>query len=1014
MVIAWTTILAKFFQVGLLWPRATTGVLKPDLQMSERVPHPYILQTPDCRCIVLIPVDDILVVGRRSFVVNKLVKCLEKSYEVSTQVLQKHGDQLNFLKGTMALQHDGRLTIQTHHKHMRRLCELLKLNPQLQNKKIPGHSDMDQMDGTPDLDPKQAQTFRTCVGVLLSLAADLPRCQHVVRQLATYSSKPSAKSMVALRHLVAYLACHEDLCMSLNWKGRNVEVFHRHGAKDIEPGESILEVFTHFDWASDRATRGCPLDLAASGCWTTTPSLLQNFVAASVGSKRLSAVAGSVSPADVGTKRLPAARLKSLIAILGLYNLHLGNLEGADDPGRIFSQHQHNVVAVLSTLGLFQMQGCQNPHQFDNRHEVPAWMRVCAPILGLAIFLFFKWISGRHVAHAEQVELDEKPEPSGQTVHDETATTAAVEQTQQIEPTPDSYIALLIERCERRCHGAATRERRDLYGGRVTILNGLRSALTSGHESLKNATMRTFASLSGISDDEGSPHYASINAPTSLTQANRAVNFIASALSAFGGLRIIQLIKNISAAMGSANDIWQLLVNYWPVLLGNTLEWYEFAVYGYLESYMERNFFRGSALATWLGFTATFVARPLGGMFLGILSDSFGRKVAVVITVIGMLAATVGQGLLPTPRGWGEDSFAGQLGLYMLFILRLVQGLCTGGEIGAVSTYVTEVAARRSMGRCVAFISITANLGFMFAREVIWAFQSRIGEEEMLTWGWRWPFLLAFIPGVISVAGRLFCLKETELFEQEHVALLEEDEEVLVKEERNSERKSTRRHLQEFACTHFVEVLIGTGGVISFAVFQYGGLVWVNSFLKKHGAPGNYLMMAGTCSRLLQIILAFPVGWLADLYGTAFVTLAGALVQTAAGLPLFLALEAEPSSVANLFVTYTFGYSLVAVLQFTIYLYCAELFPTAVRTLGVGVSYNIGFGLFGGFAPLLAEASLEWSPYGPGLLLSLAGFVTVVTILSSVHFLETGKVEKLAHIRPRPYLANWADGDVVG
>ena len=113
------------------------------------------------------------------------------------------------------------------------------------------------------------------------------------------------------------------------------------------------------------------------------------------------------------------------------------------------------------------------------------------------------------------------------------------------------------------------------------------------------------------------------------------------------------------------------------IYIKKTLYTYEFSKWGYLESYMERNFFRGSALATWLGFTATFVARPLGGMFLGILSDSFGRKVAVVITVIGMLAATVGQGLLPTPRGWGEESFAGQLGLYMLFILRLAQGLCT-------------------------------------------------------------------------------------------------------------------------------------------------------------------------------------------------------------------------------------------------------------------------------------------------------------------------------------------------
>ena len=85
-------------------------------------------------------------------------------------------------------------------------------------------------------------------------------------------------------------------------------------------------------------------------------------------------------------------------------------------------------------------------------------------------------------------------------------------------------------------------------------------------------------------------------------------------------------------------------------------------VWGYLEIYMERNFFRGSALATWLGFTATFAARPLGGMFLGVLSDFFGRKLAVVITGTGMLVATVGQGLLPTPRDWGEDSVTGQGG----------------------------------------------------------------------------------------------------------------------------------------------------------------------------------------------------------------------------------------------------------------------------------------------------------------------------------------------------------------
>ena len=432
---------------------------------------------------------------------------------------------------------------------------------------------------------------------------------------------------------------------------------------------------------------------------------------------------------------------------------------------------------------------------------------------------------------------------------------------------------------------------------------------------------------------------------------------------------------------------------------------------GYMEVYMQRNFFRGSALATWLGFTATFAARPLGGMFIGMLSDAFGRKLAVVITVIGMLTATVGQGLLPTPRRWGEDSAMGNMGLCLLFCFRLVQGLCTGGEIASVSTYIAEVAGQKSMGRCISCVSMSCNVGFVSARAVIWAVESCLGPEAMIDYGWRWPFLLSSIPGVISVWGRLFCLKESELFEEEHVSESEEEKEAPIMNPREGARKSTRRHLQEFACTHYLEVLIGIGGVVSFAVFQYGGMVWANSFLEKHGASENYVMMAGIGSRLLQIILAFPVGWLADTHGMALVTFAGALVQTCAGLPLFMALHADPRSVTNLFVTYTVGYALIASCFTTIFMFCAELFPTAVRNLGVGVSFNVGFGFCGGFAPLVAEASLDWSPYGPGLLLSCAGAITCITMLSAVALQRAGKVQ-LAHIRPRPYFGTWADGEI--
>ena len=325
-----------------------------------------------------------------------------------------------------------------------------------------------------------------------------------------------------------------------------------------------------------------------------------------------------------------------------------------------------------------------------------------------------------------------------------------------------------------------------------------------------------------------------------------------------------------------------------------------------MEGYMETNFFRGSALATWLGFTATFAARPLGGMFLGILSDAFGRKLAVVVTVIGMLACTVGQGLLPTPRRWGDESAMGHTGLILLFILRLGQGLCTGGEIGAVSTYIAEVAAPRSICRCVACITITVNIGMICARLVIFALQAFHAEEEMLDWGWRWAFIVALFPGLISVFGRLFYLKESEAFEQAHnrnqPSSSDSDDSVV--NEIPVKRESTRRQLKEFACTHGVAVLLGIGGVISFSVLQYGGMVWASSFLFKNGAPEKTVLLIGIFSRLLQSALDIPVGYLADIHGMAVVGFAAALVQMCAGLPLFMALSTDPTSTTNIFETW--------------------------------------------------------------------------------------------------------------
>ena len=105
-----------------LWHQDITGLLKQQLGMAAHTPCPCVLKTPDNACFVLIHVDNILVVGQRDYVLKTLVKSFQSKYEISTQVMEKPGDELHFLKRKMTLLHDCSLLIQTHHKHVQQAC----------------------------------------------------------------------------------------------------------------------------------------------------------------------------------------------------------------------------------------------------------------------------------------------------------------------------------------------------------------------------------------------------------------------------------------------------------------------------------------------------------------------------------------------------------------------------------------------------------------------------------------------------------------------------------------------------------------------------------------------------------------------------------------------------------------------------------------------------------------------------------------------------------------------------
>lgn len=445
--------------------------------------------------------------------------------------------------------------------------------------------------------------------------------------------------------------------------------------------------------------------------------------------------------------------------------------------------------------------------------------------------------------------------------------------------------------------------------------------------------------------------------------------------------------------MGAAAEVCEVVRIYWPLLLGNILEWYEFAIFSFLEPYFQTNFFHDSAISTWLGFACTFVARPFGGLFIGLLGDVFGRKVSAFASIFGMLIGTVGQGIVPSYRC---GDFAGHVGFALLIALRILQGIATGGEIAAVSTYITEVGSQRVLARSMALLGITCSVGVFLAQLASHLLVAVFGEQATSEWAWRLPFLAAIIPGLISARGR-HAMPESKVF------LDQNTRKNPGLETASGSLRGVAGRLHAVLKSHPAALTLGTLSVAGTAMLSYGGYAWGLIYLHKHGASQASLILAGTIGRAAAILLAPLVGWLADTRGVAWNQFFGSCMLALAGIPFFLAVVRSPDVFEVVVFAFGLGYGvLLAFNSMVLPLHVVELFPASVRNVGVGTSYNVGMCLFGGFAPALFELSLKVSPLFPGVLLSLSGLIPALAILVSLRLQARGLL-RLAHIRPAPY-----------
>jgi MFS family permease len=382
--------------------------------------------------------------------------------------------------------------------------------------------------------------------------------------------------------------------------------------------------------------------------------------------------------------------------------------------------------------------------------------------------------------------------------------------------------------------------------------------------------------------------------------------------------------------------------------VGNVIEWYDFYIFGSLAAVLSVKFFDkthpvAALLSTIALFTAGFLVRPIGAFVFGWMGDRIGRKYTFLVTLSGMGLGTGCIGLLPT-----IDQI-GVLAAFLLFFLRMIQGLCLGGEYGGAITYVAEHVSDERRGYYTGWLQTSPTLGIVVSLAVIIGCRSYYGNAAFDAYGWRVPFLISFLLVGIAMWIRMQ-LQETPIFQ-----------------EIRSKGQMTKNPWKEaFLSQNFKLVAIATVIVIGEGVVWYSGQFWPLYFLGTVAKldPLTTAWIVGTALIIGTPSLIF-FGWLSDNIGRKPVILGGFLLAALTYYPLFSWLLAvtQPGNVnypiAVLIIAIMVSY--VGMVYGPIGAFLAEYFPARIRYTSVSVPYHIGNGWGGGLVPLVTVAMFSAS-----------------------------------------------------
>ncbi|WP_406912378.1 MFS transporter [Klebsiella aerogenes] len=404
--------------------------------------------------------------------------------------------------------------------------------------------------------------------------------------------------------------------------------------------------------------------------------------------------------------------------------------------------------------------------------------------------------------------------------------------------------------------------------------------------------------------------------------------------------------------------------------LGNSLEWYDFFLYGTAAALVFGPLFfpatndplLGSFLA-FSGFAIGFIARPLGGVIFGHLGDRYSRKMTLIITLTLMGASTFLIGLLPT------YAHIGVLAPIALITLRFVQGVASGGEWGGGVLMLSENAPESQKGYYTAWSQVGVCGGFVLSSLAFYLVQL-LPQEEVMSWAWRIPFLLSLFIFLVGVYIR---------------RNIQENAEFVARKAEN-DSKNEAHHLPVLSAfkNHPRAILQAIGLRLAENGAVYIFFTFSVVYCKHIGIDTRDLIAAVTIAMTVEIATILGWGWLSDRIGRKRLYYIGVIGMALVAFPFFwlLNMHTFPAMLLAMLLALPLCHGAMIAAQPCL---MVDLFPVEVRYTGLALGHEIGVVISGGISPMLAVAFLMmWDSYIPIALMLLAFALLALVALISI------------------------------